>query len=317
MAVSKGTKVKNYVFLVGLFLASAGAFAQTAQYRTTCNGCDDFAMAQAARGLGPGEHLVLNVTGQSFRKYEVFCAGAGGGGGTHVRATGRNWCNGELNPVEQSATAEDYAAFAQIKDALTPDGGIEKIVTVHVQSPPSVYALGEAGGPGANAQWELRQGLYSQLPPATLSEQAVRWLGQTINLNTAPEIVRVQIFFPDGSQIRAKIDLSVLAGAHWVTPGAGETELILASALDKELRPVVGLNWVPPSAPNHGEMLRWPSNGPGFEDLMQSHGFPTRPMTPHTGVGSGSSGCRHACSMRMIDEDNPAAGSETVCVRSC
>lgn len=286
--------------------------AYEGRFRTACNGCDHVAMANTAMGLGVGEHLILNVTQQTFQIYAVVCAG-GGGGETHVRAQGR-WSCSQTNAVEIPATNDDLVAFGQIKDSLNPDGSISKTVTVTVSSPGSVYDLATGFGEGQNQQILLGNSLWGQIPPPALAEQGVRWVANRVGINMGPDRMHVLIRFADNSSIEANIDLSVLASGTPTTPGAAQVDFLEESAKDAQLKPVVGLNWNPPARLEAPPIVRYPSNGEGFEDLMRSHGFPTRPMWGWGG-GSGSGGTRYECSYRWIDENDHSQGSETVCIR--
>jgi hypothetical protein len=300
---------------VCFLLAPATSVASPAKLRTTCNGCSDLQMAEAAANLGEGEHLVFNVTGQTFRKYEVFCVGSGGGsGGGHVRSSTRSWCSGVLNPVEQVPTSFDFSAFAQISDALASDGSIRKNVALTVTSPASAYDLGQAGDVGVIARIDLQDGLWPQVAARMgwVPAIGVRWVSEytpfPIVPNPNPNEIVVAITFSDESTMTAVIDITRLLSFNPVPP---VVTLDLDSARDKEGRRIPGLNYPLPSATN--EVVRYPSNTSGFETLMRGHGFTIRNHFP--GVHGGG-GTRYQCSLRMIDENNPAAGSETVCLRA-
>lgn len=301
------------IALVASFLWKASpAIAFPMKHRATCNGCSDIVMAETARNMGEGEHLVLDVSGQTFRMYEVFCAGSGGGG--HVRSTARNTCTGVLNPIEQAPSASDLAAFSEISDALSPSGAIQKNVAVTVTTPASVYELGHNNNAANWARAALEDGLWPRVSQQLgwTANIGLRWLGSYSPLypNSDPNKITVRITFADGSTMVAEINIERLLSLN---PAPPVVTLDIQSARDAEGQRIPGLNLALPDATT-GPLIRFPSNQQGFEALMGSHGYRTVGPDGWAWGGSGNSG-QTRCQMRMIDEDDPSQGSETVCIR--
>lgn len=303
-----------------LAMGASLSFAQGQKMRTTCNNCDSFAMSQAAMGLGEGEHLIIDVVQRTFGKYTVVCTGGGGGTEPHVRSLGRWGCSSQqFNVLEQAPTPLDFEAFAQISEMLTPTGAVQKNAVVHMPSPNSVYDLAHAapnGQPHSGSQAQMasvRDSLWSSLVSSLgwVQPLGLRWLGEywrpVVPINDSNKFY-VQIVFPDGSTMPAEVNVEPIMTPF--NPMPPIVTLFPAEARDAEGQKVPGLDPLTqfPNAPGH-ELVRNPSNGPGFESLARSYGYGFR------SYGSGPSSNAVSCSMRMIDETNPAAGSETVCIR--
>jgi hypothetical protein len=303
--------------LIASFLwGSTSAFAFPVKLRTTCNGCSDLAMADTARSMGEGEHLVLDVTSQTFRIYEVFCAGGGGGG--HVRSTLRGACTGVSNPVEQVPTAADHAAFAEIRDALTPGGAIQKNVAVQVSSPRSVYELGHNNNAANWVRAQLEDSLWPLVREQMgwTAQTGLRWLGTYMPVfpNSEPNKIVVQVNFSDGSSMPAEINIEGLLSLNPVLP---VVTLDTNRARDAEGRRIPGLNLALPDNTT-GPLEVFPSNREGFEALMAANGYRTVRPDGWGWGGSGNGGSNHGhyrCQMRMVDENDPSQGSETVCIK--
>jgi hypothetical protein len=83
------------------------------------------------------------------------------------------------------------------------------------------------------------------------------------------------------------------------------------------LRRIPGLNLALPDNTT-GPLEVFPSNREGFEALMAANGYRTVRPDDWGWGGSGNGGSNqghYRCQMRMVDENDPSQGSETVCIK--
>jgi hypothetical protein len=314
-----------------LSVGTSPAVAQRPMLRTICNACDAVAMGQAARALGDGEHLIIDATGKTFRKYTVAC---GGGRRETEPLLWSATCTQPLQVIEQPATPADLAAFAQLRALLTPEGAVRGNAVITVDSPHSIYDLAHRGPSGALNSLSVTR--MSQVKdavwPAVVSflgwaqPTGLQWLGAYWDRGPRAKVqsgFHVRIHFPDRSSIMANVDIRPmlspmiqleLRDSRVTVAGPAikpDVAVLPEEARDAEGEPVPGLNpyaaW--PNVPEH-RIVRRPSNVAGFEALATSHGVRILATS-----GASDRSPQYTCGVQMLDEAGPSVGDETVCLR--
>lgn len=206
-----------------------------------CNGCSAMAMRNTAKGIGAGEHLVMDATGKHARIITVACgpyidASNSGFSKSNENADGsvpsRNagevcWIEGDRwDPVDQ-------ATLDFIKDGLESDGSFAK--DVEVSSSTSIYHVAMAPeyhlAPIRDSLW---QNLLTYSPGGMTWNSVTSW-GLSYYGFGDSSVIKVTIIFPDGS-MEATIEMDWINSRFPILsePRLSSIQLHLDTARDRD-----------------------------------------------------------------------------------
>ena len=231
-------KTHSLVVTVGALLALASTTPVVAGQFFTCNGCNLNSMRTAAAAYGAGEHLVINVSGQTGIIVMVSCGGPldqpeddNGRKGSRDPKLLFNGCSTDVRWSPDDQLALDY-----LLDGMQLDGSWAKDVTVTRSE--SIYDV--AVNPGLSLPGiadSIASNALTYSPAGTSWGALVSWAQAWSNISSNGEI-RVIIQFPDGS-MDARIGMSWIG--QTTAPRPGDITIIVTSARDANGNPVPNL----------------------------------------------------------------------------